>query len=119
MSCVKCGKKVEEGNVFCPECLEDMKQYPVKPGTPVHIPTRPEPAERKPARPRKERTPEEQIASLHKLVQWLVILVVALATTLVVSLGVLVYVVTDAPEAQPAEEPGRRNYTTAATTDAP
>ena len=119
MSCAKCGKKVEDGNVFCPECLEEMKQYPVKPGTPVHIPARPEPVERKQTRLRKERTPEEQIASLHKLVQWLIILVAALTTTLAVVLGVLVYTIADVSETQPAEEPSRRNYTTAATTETP
>ena len=38
MNCVKCGKDTTENNVFCPECLAQMADYPVKPGTPVQIP---------------------------------------------------------------------------------
>ena len=38
MNCVKCGKETTENNVFCPDCLAQMADYPVKPGTPVTIP---------------------------------------------------------------------------------
>ena len=71
MNCVKCGKKTEGTDVFCPECLETMKRYPVKPGTKIHIPVRPEPAERKQTKTKKEKSPEEQIAALQKLVKLL------------------------------------------------
>ena len=40
MSCMKCGKEVSEGQVFCEECLTEMERYPVKPGTPVLLPHR-------------------------------------------------------------------------------
>ena len=115
MNCVKCGKATENTNVFCPECLEGMKQYPVKPDTKIHIPVRAELPERKQPRVRKERSPEEQIASLNKLIQMLVILVACLATTLTVTLGVLVYTLVNM--AEPAEQPQSpmgRNYTTSA-----
>lgn len=40
MECIKCGREIVPGDVFCTTCLEDMEKYPVKPGTPVHIPRR-------------------------------------------------------------------------------
>ena len=96
-----------------------MDRYPVKPGTPVHIPARPEPTERKPIRLRKEKTPEEQLASLRRVIQWLVILVVSLAVSLAISVGALVYTIMGIQEAQPQELPVSRNYTTSASTDNP
>lgn len=41
MNCVKCGREIPEDQVFCENCLTEMENYPVKPGTAVHIPTRP------------------------------------------------------------------------------
>ena len=96
-----------------------MEQYPVKPGTPAHIPVRPAPTERKQIRQRKEKTPEEQVASLRRTVQWLTILVLSLAITLAVSVGVLVYTIMNIPEAQPQEMPASRNYTTSTSTGNP
>lgn len=115
MNCMKCGKETEGANVFCGACLAEMARYPVKPGTTVQIPVRPERTERKPARVKKERPPEEQIASLHKLVQRLGVLVVCLATALAVALGVLVYTLME-PE-EPQQMPMSRNYSTSAPTD--
>lgn len=73
MNCAKCGREIENGQVFCPVCLEEMEQYPVKPGTVVHIPKRPEDgAEKKPPVRRKAPpTPEQQIGKLKKKVRWL------------------------------------------------
>lgn len=119
MSCVKCGKKTEGSDVFCPACLEDMKRYPVKPGTKAHIPTRPELPERKPAKAKKEKTPEEQIAGLQKLVRLLMILVVTLAVALSVAVGVLVYQLTGNTDEESYQQPMSRNYTTSATTEEP
>ena len=42
MNCVKCGRDIGEDQVFCGTCLEEMEQYPVKPGTAIHIPSRKE-----------------------------------------------------------------------------
>lgn len=114
MNCVKCGKETEGTNVFCPDCLAEMKRYPVKPDTKIQIPARPEIPERKRTRARKERSPEEQIASLHKLVQRLVILTACLATTLAVTLGVLVYTLVDEAVPEQPQMPMGRNYTTSA-----
>ena len=57
MNCVKCGKETTENNVFCPDCLAQMADYPVKPGTPVTIPD--QGAVRRP-QPRKVRAPEPE-----------------------------------------------------------
>lgn len=38
MNCIKCGREIDEQNVFCPGCLEDMARYPVAPETVVQLP---------------------------------------------------------------------------------
>lgn len=43
MNCLKCGRKMEEGRVFCTDCLVQMEKFPVKPGTAVILPNRNEP----------------------------------------------------------------------------
>lgn len=40
MQCMKCGREIPAGQVFCEECLAEMAQYPVKPGTVVTLPNR-------------------------------------------------------------------------------
>lgn len=41
MNCLKCGGELPEaGGVFCPECLEQMAQRPVPPGSKVSLPDR-------------------------------------------------------------------------------
>ena len=67
MFCMKCGREVEEGQVFCSDCLLEMARYPVKPGTAIQLPKRREtPASRKTFTWRKTPTPEEQIRRLRK-----------------------------------------------------
>ena len=41
MNCMKCGREVEDGQVFCPECLELMAQEPINISVPVHLPQQP------------------------------------------------------------------------------
>ena len=41
MNCMKCGREVEEGQVFCQECLAQMETEPIRISTPVHIPRQP------------------------------------------------------------------------------
>ena len=38
MQCMKCGRDLQPGQVFCEECLAEMEKYPVKPGTVVLLP---------------------------------------------------------------------------------
>lgn len=81
MNCLKCGRKMEEGQVFCSDCLLEMQKYPVKPGVTVQLPRREEalPAKRthtKPGLP-----PEEQLKLLRRRNR---ILTAALVLTLLV-----------------------------------
>lgn len=75
MFCMKCGREIEEGQVFCVDCLRQMAKYPVKPGTAVLLPKRRESvAARRPVSRRKTLTPEEQIRKLRKGLRVMVIL---------------------------------------------
>lgn len=111
---MRCGRKIEEAQAFCPECLEKMKKHPVKPGTAVYIPVRSETAAQKPARTVKEKTPEEQINALGRRIRVLVVCVLGLTTALAISLGALAFALVEAlPQETEPLSPIRRNYTTA------
>ena len=78
MHCLKCGRETENEQVFCDECLEAMKSYPVKPGTAIQLPKRaPQEEPKRKAHHRRALPPEEQVLVLRKAVRWL------LATTAV------------------------------------
>ena len=69
MKCMKCGREMEAEQAFCPDCLLEMKKYPVRPDIHVHIPVRPKvQATRKQAFRRRNFSPEEQIRRLKKRV---------------------------------------------------
>ena len=73
MNCMRCGREIQEGQVFCPDCLTEMEKCPVKPDTPVRIPRRPDPALRRAVR-KKGSPEEEQIRSLKnrvRVLSWL------------------------------------------------
>lgn len=61
MNCMKCGRETAGTDVFCEKCLAAIARYPVKPGTPVHLPKRSD-AQR--TRKRRPPTPEEIIVQL-------------------------------------------------------
>lgn len=82
MNCMKCGREIEEGQVFCPDCLEEMEKHPVKPGTAVLLPRpRPvSPVKKAYAKWRQPPAPEEMVVRLKKrlrilLLVWLLTLV--------------------------------------------
>jgi len=91
MQCMKCGREIAAGRVFCESCLADMEKYPVKPGTPVHLPSRKAvPPVKKP--PARRRPPlEEQVKSLRKRL-WIVSVALTLVLTL---LGGCLYLAVD------------------------
>lgn len=93
MACMKCGKEVSGEQVFCDACLEDMEKYPVKPGTPVLLPSRPAQAAVHKRAGHRVRKPEEQIAGLKKWIIWLFVfcglLMAALALSIVLNLFLL------------------------------
>ena len=78
MHCMKCGREIPEGQVFCPDCLLTMSKYPVKPGTTVVLPKRREYSIVKRVVPRRKMvTPEDQIRRLRRalrivLIGWLI-----------------------------------------------
>ena len=99
MQCLKCGREIQVGEVFCQECQEEMKRYPVRPGTVVRIPRQPQPKrtpERRPAI-----TPERKIEILTRrtrILGWLL----TLAAALVICLGALTLTLLHEDEAGPA-----------------
>jgi len=87
VNCLKCGRDIEEDQVFCPECLEDMEKYPVKPNIAIQLPHRKETPVLKKMhiKRRQPPTPEEQIHRLKKrlrvvLILWLLTLVLLAVT---------------------------------------
>lgn len=109
MNCMKCGREIALGQAFCKDCLEDMSHYPVKPDTPVQLPTLPpsQPSRRN-THPRKTKKPEEQLSRLRKLVRFQTLVLVFLVLFMVVA-GFFIY-----PKLFPAEPPLRpgENYST-------
>ena len=110
MNCMKCGREIPLAQAFCKECLADMEQFPVKPGTPIQLPApNAVTPHRRPSHPRKVKKPEEQLARLRKLVkfQTLTLLVVVL----LLILSTLYYMWKLSPQ-EPTLHPGQ-NYSTA------
>ncbi len=109
MNCMKCGREVALGQVFCKDCLADMKKYPVAPGTPVVLPNRSDTAQPRRTPARKARKPEEQVARLRKLVLWLTLALI----TVSLACGVTIAVLVDRLADQNTVDPGQ-NYSTEA-----
>lgn len=108
MNCMKCGSEIEAESSFCQKCLEEMKKYPVKPGTSVQLPTRSVITARKSPNTKRQALKEkEQIAKLtHRNKRLATLLVLALLALSAVSYF-LVRELTKVPE-----KPAGQNYTT-------
>lgn len=77
MYCLKCGKETEAEKIFCETCLESMEQYPVKPGTPIHLPKRDTTdVSKKVNRAKRTTTAEEQVIYLKKVIIWMACLLI-------------------------------------------
>ena len=104
MKCMKCGRDVESGQVFCPDCLKDMEAHPVNPNVTVRLPRRPEPSQhRKPAK-KKSVSEEEQIRHLKKqlrICMW--ILLAALAVIVVLTIPTVRYLVEETISSLPGQ----------------
>ena len=85
MNCMRCGRDIDEG-VFCGECLENMKKYPVNPGVAIRIPRRPDPQLKRIQR-RKVLSEEEQIRILRKRLR---IVTAVAAVLLAMLIGLLI-----------------------------
>ena len=84
MGCMKCGRDISSGQVFCHKCLEEMEKYPVKPGTVVRLPQRKNTSAAKKhySRRRTPIPPEEQVKNLKRILRNMVALVVVLSLLL-------------------------------------
>ena len=92
MNCLKCGKEIKDQNVFCPHCLEGMKQYPVKSDIHVQLPNRTEESVLKKSwRKRKSLTISEKLNRLHNANRWLMAAVILLVLLLTVTTAYLAH----------------------------
>ncbi len=89
MRCLKCNRETADNQVFCDECLAQMKQQPIKPGTPITLPKRPPSKPR--TKPHPQVRPEEQIEKLEKQVSHLHRCITVLLTLLLVVSAVFLY----------------------------
>lgn len=82
MFCLRCGREIDESQVFCPRCLDTMKEYPIKPGTAVQLPDRKAPDLPRSAPRRRQASAEEQVAQLKSTVRILLSIVALLSLVL-------------------------------------
>lgn len=89
MHCLKCGRKIEDTEAFCADCLADMAKYPIQPGTVVKLPSHPAATsvKKRPVRRKKLLKPDEQISALKKRCRCLTVLLVLAIITAFFALG--------------------------------
>ncbi len=105
---MRCGAKTGEKEVFCSECLASMEKYPVRPGTPVHIPMRTViPEIKKTPKKKREITLEEQISRLRNMVRRLSAALIAALVIIMLLAGILLV---SSLQEKP-QTPSPRNYT--------
>lgn len=107
MNCMRCGKEIQQPQVFCDTCLAAMDAHPVKPDIHVHIPVRPIVAGKTPG---KKAPPslESQIRKLRRRNKNLVVALICALLALVLS-GVLIFHLSQSES--PAYDIGK-NYST-------
>lgn len=91
--CMKCGRELKPGAVYCDGCLAEMENYPVKPGIVVLLPNQHSTHQKQPQRRKYPAvSPEEQLVKLKKRIKalWL-----ALILTLAAAAALGWYTVTD------------------------
>lgn len=86
MRCMKCGRDIVEGQVFCEICLADMAKYPVKPNIAIQLPHRKDTPGPKKAHSKRRQPPrpENKILAMKKwlrfmLAMWLITLALLIA----------------------------------------
>ena len=92
MKCMKCGRDVEAGQVFCLDCLKGMEDYPVNPNVTVRLPRRPDAGQNRKQTRRKSASEEEQIRMMKvrmRIMFWL--LVIALAVIIALTIPAVRY----------------------------
>ena len=89
MYCLKCGNETLEDKIFCEECLVQAQMYPVKPGTPIHLPKPETYAPKKTAGAKRPISPEEQVDDLKKTIRRLGFLLFLTTAALALCLGII------------------------------
>ena len=108
MNCMKCGREISLGQVFCKDCLTDMARHPVAPDTPVPVfDPHANASLNLTTAPRKIK-PEEQIAKLRKRIK---ILTIALTATVLVFSILTALLINQLNQKMDAAAPGQ-NYST-------
>ena len=117
VNCLKCGREIEEGQVFCNDCLVQMAKYPVKPGPAVLLPSRGSAAVSKKVHPRRrgKPAPEEQLRTLKVRVRILSALL-AFCVVLLIVLSVVTFRYMSANRLLPGQNYSAVSPTVAATT---
>ena len=114
MNCMKCGREIPLGQVFCKECLADMAEYPIKPGTPVPLfDVGSTTQSKRTTNTRKQKKPEEQVASLKKWVTGLSAALLAVILGFSITTAILVSRLEKADQ----ETTPSQNYSTMETTE--
>ena len=90
MNCLKCGKEINDGQVFCANCLQAMEQYPVKPDAAIHLPNRVAKPVAKQRRSRRRRNKDAQLRHVRKVVRILIAVVILLTLLLATTAAALV-----------------------------
>ena len=92
MNCLKCGRETRQSQVFCDACLEVMQNYPVKPGTVIHLPNREAySTEKKPPVEQWEERTDDQLPKLRRLTRWLTATIALLSLLLCIATGMLIH----------------------------
>ena len=110
MNCLKCGRETQQSQVFCQACQEIMQNYPVKPGTVIHLPSRDTSVLEKKQTPEQwEEQSDDQLHKLRRLTRWLTATIALLSLLLCIATGMLVHTLNMNANASAIG----RNYTTA------
>ncbi len=91
MNCLKCGKETQDTQVFCPDCLQIMEQYPIAPETVIHLPKRTSGTTEKTPSRRRDLSTAETISQLQGMIRWLTATVAILSLLLCIVAGLLLY----------------------------
>lgn len=113
MYCIKCGKETKNEQVFCDACLVVMEQFPVKPGTPVHLHPRPASTSSKAASRKRIFSAEEKIQRMRGAIKGLVLALLCMVLALGLTISLLVHTASLYQEAQSIG----KNYNTVSNTD--
>ena len=89
MQCLRCGREIEEGQVFCFLCESIMGKHPGKPNTVVTIPERAVRLRTTPSR--KPQRPEEDTDQLRRTILQLRLWICMLMAALMLCVGVLTW----------------------------